>query len=392
MSRSRCVRVVRLLAAAGACLLALAGCTRAPREVQFHAQGNPTHLSDWNVVFAQGRRLELNEGVVAYELNTPLFSDYAHKLRTVWLPQGTSARYDDKHAFEFPVGTVISKTFYYPIDPAARGSDVVLRGDSSPAEFAGQGLALERVRLIETRLLVRRVEGWVAFPYVWNAEQTDAELARAGDELPLQLQSPDGKRTGFTYVVPNSNQCAGCHAPDNKANRIEPIGLRARHVNRDHAYEDGIENQLEHLARIGYLSDAPAPTNAPRNADWSDAGQPLERRARAYLDINCGHCHNGKGPANTSGLWLDASVTEDMRLGVCKPPVAAGQGTGDHTFDVVPGKPAESILSYRLGSTDPGAMMPELGRGTQHAEGLALIDAWIAAMPGDCTTTTTASN
>jgi len=80
----------RLLAAAAACLLALAACSRAPEGVQFHAQGNPAHLSDWNVVFAKGERLELNSGVVAYELNTPLFSDYAHKLRTVWMPAGTS--------------------------------------------------------------------------------------------------------------------------------------------------------------------------------------------------------------------------------------------------------------------------------------------------------------
>jgi uncharacterized repeat protein (TIGR03806 family) len=385
-------RWLRLLAVAGACLLALAGCSPAPRAVQFHAQGNPAHLSDWNVVFAKGQRLELNEGVVAYELNTPLFSDYAHKLRTVWLPAGTSARYDAKDAFQFPVGTVISKTFYYPIDPGARGSDVVLHSESGPAEFAGQGLDMERVRLIETRLLVRREEGWVALPYVWNAEQTDADLARTGDELSLQLQAADGKRTAFTYVVPNSNQCAGCHAPDNKANRIEPIGLKARHVNRDHRYEQGDENQLAHLARIGYLSGAPSPAKAPRNADWSDGGLAVDPRARAYLDINCGHCHNGRGPANTSGLWLDAETTQNLRLGICKPPVAAGQGTGNHIFDVVPGKPAESILSYRLGSTDPGAMMPELGRATQHAEGLALIDAWIAAMPGDCATTTTASN
>jgi uncharacterized repeat protein (TIGR03806 family) len=380
---------MRALAGVGvALLLALAGCARAPDAVRFHAEGNPEHLSDWNLVLANGRRLELNEGVVPYELNTALFSDYAHKLRTVWLPPGTSAKYDAHEAFDFPVGTVISKTFYYPIEAGSRGSDVVLRSDATQAEFAGQGLAMDRVRLIETRLLVRRKDGWVAFPYVWNAAQTDAELARTGDEFPLQLQSADGKRTPFTYVVPNSNQCAGCHAPDNKANRIAPIGLKARHINRDHRYDEGLENQLAHLGRIGYLSGAPAPAQAPRNADFRDEKQPLDGRARAYLDINCGHCHNGKGPANTSGLWLDAAVTENMRLGVCKPPVAAGQGTGDHIFDIVPGKPGESILPYRLGSTDPGAQMPELGRSTQHAEGLALIDAWIAAMPGDCATST----
>ena len=383
-------QLLRALGAACALLLALAlpACSRAPAAVRFHAEGNPPRLSDWNVVFAKGQRLELNEGVVAYELNTPLFSDYAHKLRTVWLPAGTTARYDAKQAFDFPVGTIISKTFYYPVEAGVRGGDVVLRKDSSPAEFAGQGLDLGQVRLVETRLLVRRKEGWIALPYVWNADQTDAELARAGDVLALQLLDADGQRTDFNYSVPNANQCAGCHAPDNKANRVEPIGLRARHVNRDHLYEQGLENQLSHLARIGYLSGAPEPAQAPRNADWSDEKLPLEGRARAYLDINCGHCHNGKGPANTSGLWLDADTTENMRLGVCKPPVAAGQGTGDHTFDVVPGKPAESILSYRLGSTDPGAMMPELGRSTRHAEGQALIDAWIAAMPGDCATYT----
>jgi hypothetical protein len=148
MSQARTANCWRLLAAAGACLLLLDACSRAPSAVQFHPQGNPAHLSDWNVVFAQGHRLELNSGVVAYELNSPLFSDYAHKLRTVWLPAGTSARYDAKHVFRFPVGTVISKTFYYPIEAEGRGSDVVLRSDSSPAEFAGQGLDMDRVRLV----------------------------------------------------------------------------------------------------------------------------------------------------------------------------------------------------------------------------------------------------
>jgi uncharacterized repeat protein (TIGR03806 family) len=378
---------LRLLAAAGSCLLALAACTRAPEAVKFHAEGNPQHLSDWNVVFAREHVLELYSGVVAYELNTPLFSDYAHKLRTIWMPAGTSAKYNAEGPFDFPVGTVISKTFYYPVDAGARGTPVVLRKDAGPGEYVGQGLDLNRVRLIETRLLVRRKDGWIALPYVWNAEQTDAELERAGDEFALKLQDAEGKQVDFTYVVPNANQCAGCHAPDNKrVNDIEPIGLKARHLNRDHQYDAGLENQLQHLAALGYLTGAPAPAQAPRNAVWNDESQPVEARARAYLDINCGHCHNGKGPANTSGLWLDAAVRENMRLGVCKPPVAAGQGTGDHIFDVVPGKPGESILPYRLGSTDPGAQMPELGRNTQHAEGLALINAWIAAMPGDCAT------
>jgi mono/diheme cytochrome c family protein len=136
--------------------------------------------------------------------------------------------------------------------------------------------------------------------------------------------------------------------------------------------------------RVGYLTGAPAPADAPRNANWMDKNAPLDARARAYLDINCGHCHNPKGAANTTGLTLDIATQEDHHLGICKPPTAAGQGTGDHYFDIVPGHPDDSILPYRLSSATPGTMMPELGRSTVHQEGVALIRAWIASLPGDC--------
>jgi hypothetical protein len=79
---------------------------------------------------------------------------------------------------------------------------------------------------------------------------------------------------------------------------------------------------------------------------------------------------------------LTASVGPEM--GRCKPPIAAGSGTGGHKFSIVPGDPDASILTYRLASTDPGSMMPELGRGLAHEEGVALIRAWIADMDGDC--------
>jgi hypothetical protein len=67
-------------------------------------------------------------------------------------------------------------------------------------------------------------------------------------------------------------------------------------------------------------------------------------------------------------------------LGVNKPPVAAGRGSGGLLFSIVPGKPEASILYYRMESTDPGAMMPELGRKLMHKEGLELIRDWIIAM------------
>ena len=384
MSQSRARRVGALLKAVVLAAL-LGGCARAPRPaVHFFADGRPQRLSDWHVVFRDAKTLALNEHVVPYDLNTPLFSDYAHKLRTVWMPPGSAAKYDATRAFDFPVGTILSKTFFYP--RAKGGAKAMGRTYDQSKDFAGLGLDLANVRLIETRLLVRREHGWEALPYVWNAQQTDAELARTGDETPLELVA-DGEATeAFTYVVPNENQCAGCHVTDVNAKRLVPLGLKARHLNRDYNYGSGPENELAHLEKVGYLTGVPAQADIPRNANWRDTTRSLDARARAYLDVNCAHCHSGTGPANTTGLSFEPAVATDRRLGVCKPPVAAGRGTGDHMIDIIPGHPDDSILPYRLASREPGVMMPEQGRGTVHREGLALIRDWIAAMPGACGT------
>jgi len=360
----------------------LAACSHPADPVHFFAQGRPQHLSEWHVLAVAGGRLALNERVVPYDLNTPLFSDYAHKLRTVWMPPGTAARYTSNDAFDFPVGTIFSKTFYYP---RGGGTDsAVLRTYDQSRDFAGQGLDLKNVRLIETRLLVRREHGWEALPYVWNAEQTDALLARTGDEVALELVSSGEPNEPFTYVVPNENQCAGCHVTDLKTKILTPLGPKARHLNRDYAYTAGTQNQLTYWRDTGYLTDLPPASELPRSANWRDATQPLDARARAYLDVNCSHCHSGTGPADTTGLSFEASAAADRHLGICKPPVAAGRGTGNHNFDVVPGHPEDSILLFRLGSREPGVMMPEQGRSTVHREALALIREWIAAMPGQC--------
>jgi uncharacterized repeat protein (TIGR03806 family) len=371
-----------MLAASMLAASMLAACSRTPQAVHFFAEGRPQRLSEWHVVARAGGRLVLSARVVPYDLNTPLFSDYAHKLRTVWMPPGSSAQYANTQSFDFPVGTIFSKTFYYP--RAAGGEAHVLRTYDQSRDFAGEGLDLANVRLIETRLLVRREQGWEALPYVWNAAQTDAELKRTGDEMSLELVASGEAGEPFTYVVPNENQCAGCHVTDLKAKSIAPIGPKARHLNRDYDYAAGRQNQLAYWQKVGFLQGLPAPVDVPRGADWRDAAQPLEARARAYLDVNCAHCHNASGPADTTGLSFELSAATDRHLGVCKPPVAAGRGTGDHLFDIVPGHPEDSILPFRMGSREPGVMMPEQGRSTVHREGLALIREWIAAMAGQC--------
>ena len=118
---------------------------------------------------------------------------------------------------------------------------------------------------------------------------------------------------------------------------------------------------------------APSRPQAPRLAVWDDPKSgTLDARARAWLEINCAHCHSPEGPARNSGLDLLASQRNPTRFGINKPPVAAGIGSGGLAFDIVPGQPDKSILVYRIASTHPGIMMPELGKRLVHEEGVAL--------------------
>lgn len=288
-------------------------------------------------LFADGPAQIPAEGVTPYDLATPLFSDHAEKLRFVWTP--SPARYDADEAFEFPVGSVLVKTFAYP-------------------DGAG---------LIETRLLIRQEAGWKAYPYVWDAEKGDARLKLAGARFDVGHEGQT-----ISYRVPNANQCKGCHMRDGA---ITPIGPKARNLNHEFGYADGAVNQLlEWLAR-GHLDRAPDP---PASADWR-RGE-LGARARAYLDVNCAHCHRRDGPASNSGLFLTYNEEERAAWGYRKRPVAAGRGSGGLDFDIAPGDPDGSIFIHRMESLEPGVMMPELGRSLPHPEGIALIREWIAAM------------
>jgi uncharacterized repeat protein (TIGR03806 family) len=325
-------------------LLALSSCTHSVRP--YASEPYPRRLSDWHLFNGRLADLKPNDRVIPYDLNSPLFSDYATKSRYVWMPRGTSATYRADDAFDFPTGTILAKTFAYD-------------------------------RLIETRLLVRGKNGWVGLPYVWDDAQTEARLQIAPDPVSVHYR-------GLTidYVIPNTNQCKECH---DKSKITGPIGPKARNLNKDYAYPEGRANQLAYWTRIGYLKGAPDPAQSPRAPVWDDpASGNLDTRARAYLDINCAHCHNPDGQANTSGLYLSSTERDPLRLGFCKVPVSAGQGSGDLRFDLVGGDPEESILVHRMDSVTPKVMMPELGRAVIHREGVALIRAWVQDQVSQC--------
>ena len=371
------------------CLALVAGaaaCTRAqPQQAlvdpTYFATENPKSLRDWGMVQVSGDALVLGQRVTPYDVTTPLFTDHAQKLRTIWMPPGAAADFkpsDDD--LSFPVGTVITKTFFYQ---TGRGGRVLQQADPALIHD-GEGLNLKQVRMVETRLLIHRPEGWAALTYLWNEAQTEAVLHRVGAVVPLTLAREDGTEQAFSYIVPNVTQCSACHATNVATRLIQPIGPKPRLLNRDFAYADGTENQLTRLTKTGYLRGLADPKAAPADVSWSDQSASLEARARAYLDVNCGHCHNPDGPADTSGLYLNAATPLSRATGVCKLPVAAGPGTGNLRFDIVPGDAKASIMPYRMASTNPAVMMPEIGRSTAHAEGVALVRFWIDSMEGSC--------
>lgn len=370
-SLSRLLVLLSLLATAS-------GCDRRPAVTLHPALAPPARLSDWGVVFVDDGRLVVNDAARSYALNTPLFSDYALKLRTVWVPAGTAADWRDTGPFEFPVGTIISKTFFYPASGESDGAFTVLKADDDA--YTARETSLEQQRVLETRLLVRYESGWKALPYVWNAAQTDAYLAPAGDLRRLRFAGPAGRE--FTDVVPDANQCAGCHTPDHSTKALQPIGPRAWQLNRAGVSGEAASAQLDEWVADGLLVGAPPVY--PAGINWSDRALPLHERARAYLDSNCAHCHNDRGAADTSALDLQLGIPADRAFGICKPPVAVGRGSGDRPYDIYPGRPDASILLYRMQETDPAIAMPELGRSTVHEEAVALLAAWIGALPGTC--------
>ncbi|MCC2655503.1 MAG: hypothetical protein K0Q76_611 [Panacagrimonas sp.] len=335
-----------------------------------------------------------NGGGVHYELNTQLFSDYSTKYRFVFIPPGQSATYRDHTArvtatLDFPVGTVIAKTF------------------SFRKENASGTLLSENV--VETRLLIKRQKAdgtshWVGLPYVWSGSGAArvAELRIEGGTASVEFdyQDPDpgvkngdGSRKRYTgataaYRVPAALNCLSCHAGDDREAGSAPIGPKARNLNRDNTYAGvGSINQLQHLKNLGLLAGLPADAaSIERSPRWNvpgssgelpDSAADVHLRVRAYLETNCMHCHNPAGGASNSGLLLDAYRTVNVQYGICKKPVAAGRGSGGKSYDLVPADADASILPLRVASTEAGVKMPPMARSLAHGEAVNLIATWV---------------
>lgn len=317
-------------------------------------------LSDYN--FYEGNLADLSPvyGVLPYEPINGLFSDYAHKKRFVWMPYNVKATYvADGDVFDFPTGSVLIKTFFY---------ENVLPNNTT--------------QNIETRLLIKKDEGWIFANYIWNEAQEEALLNTTGYGFNVPVEwVENGETKSVNYRIPSDLECFICH----KSNDIIfPIGPKPQNLNSVYNYADGLENQIQKWEEMGYLSNTNMPPTIETVPSWKDISQSLEVRVRSYFDMNCAHCHIVGGHCGARSLRLAFRESDTHEhLGVCTDPDLQIPGY-DGAKLITPGEPENSILYFRVATTLEEYAMPMIGRTLADEEFLPVLEDWIISLTEPC--------
>jgi len=265
----------------GACFLALVGCQDDYREIKPAATvAFAAQLSDHSIYKWPQADLVPDSGFVLLELNSTLYSDNALKQRLIRLPEGTSMTHQGDRRPNFPDGTVLVKTFYYPIEGSESGPNL---------------------QVIETRLLVKSDGVWNAATYLWNQDQTDAMLVNDGASVNVEYLDEQGDLRALLYQVPSQRKCAKCHQ---SSGEMVPLGATVRNWNRDVLRDSQQVHQLAWLQAQGLLNPFDVEV-APHIPNYASEDVPLAERARAYLDLNCSSCHHPEGIEEAQGDGLD---------------------------------------------------------------------------------------
>jgi len=299
--------------------------------------------------------------VIPYAPASTLFTDYAQKKRFIWMPNGETATYvNDYTILNFPVGTVLLKTFYYT---------TIQPGNTT--------------MLIETRVMVRKSDGWKFYEYLWNDAQTDASLVATedfanGSFKSITFSKPNNDIVNTNYRIPSDGECLACH----KINEVPtPIAVKPQNLNFNYDYTTGSMNQLQKLVTQGYLDTYPS--NIVSTVDYHDTSQPLGLRVRSYLDANCAHCHQDQGRCDYRNIRLTfRQSSEDANIGIC---LTADEEVSPTLQKIIsPGNYTKSIMHFRMSSNEESERMPLLGRTIVHDEGVALLEQWINSLNQSC--------
>jgi uncharacterized repeat protein (TIGR03806 family) len=287
-------------------------------------------LSEYTIFQGKLSDLEPTDNFKVYELSTELFSDYAEKQRLIKIPEGHTLISRNDGLPDFPEGTILVKTFYYYND----------KRDHTKGR-----------KIIETRLLIKENARWNVATYIWNESQDDAFLITTGLDKTVNWIDAKGEGKVIAYRIPSHRECTSCHY---NSNTIFPIGPKLRNLNKDVLRNGIVINQLTHLYNEGIINEV-EPSSISVLPAWQDAAKyTVAQRTRAYLDIQCAHCHNPLGMASDRGLNL--SYETDL----------------NHT-DIPDNK---RRIIERMETLE----MPFIGTTVVHAEGLELVKAYMESL------------
>jgi uncharacterized repeat protein (TIGR03806 family) len=346
-----------------------------PAPKQVATKPFPRKLSETGL-FASTKDNQPAKGLIPYSVNAPLWSDGAEKERFIALPGDSQIEFDDviyPHGatypdvgWRFPDGTVLVKTFAMEME---RGKP-------------------ESTRRLETRILqYRRMPGnddeygaqyWFGYTYLWNNDQTDAELAPAEGvdrKLTIKDSAAHGGKREQTWHFPSRAECTLCHTMAAKY----VLGVTTLQMNMEHDYGSTRANQLTALEKLGIFKEKlpKPPSELPRLAEYDDEKQDLHLRARSYLHANCAHCHRKWGGGNAE-FELHASIPLTETLAVDTKP---GQGLFNLKDPriIAPGDAARSMILHRMELTTLGRM-PHVASKVVDEEGVKLIREWLTKL------------
>jgi len=253
-----------------------------------------------------------------------------------------------KGAWSFPDGAVIAKTLSLEMETGKPAS----------------------ARRIETQILHRHNDQWHAVNYLWNDAQTDAVLAPdAGSDSVFKVKdarAPGGMRRQVWHHA-SRTECMLCH--NNRTGNIWTFNLAQLNAG----------NQLGRLAASG-IFEKPLPEKRPAITNPHNAKASLDARARAYLHVNCTHCHT-RGGGGTAVFQTRLEFNLAQTKLVNEKPTQGDLGITD-PFVIAAGDPHRSVLYHRMAKLGPGRM-PHFGSQVVDERGLALIRQWIANLPHD---------
>jgi uncharacterized repeat protein (TIGR03806 family) len=316
-------------------------------------------------LFTDTKALTPAAGLVAYDVNSPVWHDGAEKQRWLAVPGSAKIDYDKDHSWNFPEGTTVVQHLTLDVMSGKRGWK----------------------QRVETRVMNRYDGNWRGYTYVWNDEQTDATLLEDKKGMDKTFKVADASASGGVreqvWHVPSRAECTLCHTmPANYT-----LGLSTAQLNRDHDYNGVTENQVRAFEAAGFF---PRPvieyhrgkdalgkefiTDLPQIADPMDAKAPLNDRARSYLHANCSHCHMRSGGGN-SAFELPYNLSLGQMQVVNTDPLHGTLGFEGAKI-VAPGDPGHSLLALRMGMLG-GIRMPRVGSYVVDVEGMKLIIGWV---------------